>query len=125
MSVKRFPYGGQAVLEGVMMRGLRQASVAVRHPSGEIVFKHEQLNVQRRPAWENLPFLRGVLMLWDALNLGARALNFSASVAISADENAKSDGRPVKPPSEAVMAATLIFSLLFGIGLFFILPTLL
>jgi len=84
MSIKRFPYGGQAVLEGVMMRGLRQASIAVRHPSGEIVFKHEPLNVQRRHVWENLPFLRGVLMLWDALNLGTRALNFSASVAIGA-----------------------------------------
>ena len=72
----RFPlYGGQAVIEGVMMRGLRQASVAVRHPSGAIVFKHEPLNVQRRRAWENLPFLRGILMLWDALNLGTRALN--------------------------------------------------
>jgi uncharacterized protein YqhQ len=121
MSVKRFPYGGQAVLEGVMMRGLRQASVAVRHPSGAIVFKHEPLNVQRRRAWENLPFLRGVLMLWDALNLGTRALNFSASVAIGAEEN----GEAPKPPSDAMMTGTLIVSLLFGIGLFFVLPTLL
>jgi uncharacterized protein YqhQ len=121
MSVKRFPYGGQAVLEGVMMRGLRQASVAVRHPSGEIIFKHEPLNVQRRHAWENLPFLRGVLMLWDALNLGTRALNFSASVAIGAEENAEA----AKSPSDAMMTGTLIVSLLFGIGLFFVLPTLL
>jgi uncharacterized protein YqhQ len=121
MSVKRFPYGGQAVLEGVMMRGLRQASVAVRHPSGAIVFKHEPLNVQRRRAWENLPFLRGILMLWDALNLGTRALNFSASVAIGAEEN----GEAAKPPSDAMMTGTLIVSLLFGIGLFFVLPTLL
>ena len=96
MSIKRFPYGGQAVLEGVMMRGLRQATVAVRHPSGEIVFKHELLNVQRRHAWENLPFLRGVLMLWDALNLGTRALNFSASVAISAEEDAQAGGEAVQ-----------------------------
>jgi uncharacterized protein YqhQ len=124
MSVKRFPYGGQAVLEGVMMRGLRQASVAVRHPSGEIVFKHEPLNVQRRHAWENLPFLRGVLMLWDALNLGTRALNFSASVAISAEQNAEA-GEPVKPPSDAMITITMIVSLAFGIGLFFVLPTLL
>jgi uncharacterized protein YqhQ len=124
MSVKRFPYGGQAVLEGVMMRGLRQASVAVRHPSGEIVFKHEPLNVQRRRTWENLPFLRGVLMLWDALNLGTRALNFSASVAISAEENA-SGGEAPKPPSDAMITGTMIVSLLFGIGLFFVLPTLL
>jgi uncharacterized protein YqhQ len=125
MSIKRFPYGGQAVLEGVMMRGLRQASVAVRHPSGEIVFKHEPLNVQRRHAWENLPLLRGVLMLWDALNLGTRALNFSASVAISAEEDAQSGGEASKPPSDTMITVTMIVSLLFGIGLFFVLPTLL
>jgi uncharacterized protein YqhQ len=125
MSTKRFPYGGQAVLEGVMMRGLRQASVAVRHPSGEIVFKHEPLNVQRRYAWENLPFLRGVLMLWDALNLGTRALNFSASVAIGAEEDAQSGGEASKPPSDSMITITMIVSLLFGIGLFFVLPTLL
>jgi uncharacterized protein YqhQ len=125
MSSKRFPYGGQAVLEGVMMRGLRQASVAVRHPSGEIVFKHEPLNVQRRHAWENLPFLRGVLMLWDALNLGTRALNFSASVAISAEEQAQSDGAAPKPASDGVITITMIISLVFGISLFFIFPTLL
>src|SRR5262245_4740815 len=63
MSTKRFPYGGQAVLEGVMMRGLHQATIAVRRSSGEIVFKHEPLNVRRRHAWEHLPFLRGILML--------------------------------------------------------------
>ncbi len=125
MSTKRFPYGGQAVLEGVMMRGLRQASVAVRHPSGEIVYKHESLNVQRRHAWENLPFLRGVLMLWDALNLGTRALNFSASVAISAEEDAQAGGEASQPPSNTMITITMIVSLLFGIGLFFILPTLL
>jgi uncharacterized protein YqhQ len=125
MSTKRFPYGGQAVLEGVMMRGLRQASVAVRHPSGEIVYKHEPLNVQRRHAWENLPFLRGVLMLWDALNLGTRALNFSASVAISAEEDAQAGGEASQPPSNTMITITMIVSLLFGIGLFFILPTLL
>ena len=125
MSSKRFPYGGQAVLEGVMMRGLRQASVAVRHPSGEIVFKHEPLNVQRRRAWENLPFLRGVLMLWDALNLGTRALNFSASVAISAEEDAQSGGAVTKPPSDGMITITMIISLVFAISLFFVLPTLL
>jgi uncharacterized protein YqhQ len=125
MSVKRFPYGGQAVLEGVMMRGLRQASVAVRHPSGEIVFKHQPLNVQRRYAWENLPLLRGVLMLWDALNLGTRALNFSASVAISAEEGGEAGAEPAKPPSDAMITGTMVISLLFAIGLFFVLPTLL
>src|SRR6476469_10435668 len=107
-----------------MMRGLRQASIAVRHPSGEIVFKHELLNVQRRYAWENLPFLRGVLMLWDALNLGTRALNSSAAVAISAEEDAQAGGEASKPPSDTMITLTMLISLLFGVGLFFVLPTL-
>ena len=138
MSVKRFPYGGQAVLEGVMMRGLRQATVAVYSPSGEIVFKHHQLNVKRRHLWENLPFLRGILMLWDALNLGMRALNFSASVAITEEEkqaaakkatNGENEPTPAKDSSEtptqsdAVVYLTVTISLLFGVGLFFVLPT--
>jgi len=113
MSVKRFPYGGQAVLEGVMMRGLHQATVAVRGPSGEIVFKHEPLNVRRRHMWENLPFLRGILMLWDALNLGTRALNFSATVAIGEED---------EQPSGLATTGALVVSLLFAIGLFFVLP---
>lgn len=130
MSSKRFPYGGQAVLEGVMMRGLHQATVAVRTTSGDIVFKHEPLNVRRRHAWETLPLLRGILMLWDALNLGTRALNFSASVAI-ADEAQATAARddtaiePDKPPSEASTTATMVVSLVLGVGLFFVLPTLL
>lgn len=113
MSVKRFPYGGQAVLEGVMMRGLHQATVAVRSPSGEIVFHHEKLNVAGRRAWEQLPFLRGILMLWDALNLGIRSLNFSASVALDEEE---------EQPSSLMTSVTVALSLLFAIGLFFVLP---
>ena len=129
MSIKRFPYGGQAVLEGVMMRGIHQSTVAVRNAAGEIVFRHEPLNVRRRHAWETLPFLRGVLMLWDALNLGTRALNFSASVAIADEEQAEASrtGKPVaaaSAPAEASTTWMMLFSLLFGIGLFFVLPTL-
>ena len=126
MSIKRFPYGGQAVLEGVMMRGVRQATVAVRMASGQIVFKHEPLNVRRRHAWETLPFLRGVLMLWDALNLGTRALNFSASVAIAEEEQqagSAKNGQEQQPSSDAALYLTVAVSLLFAIGLFFVLPT--
>lgn len=115
MDVKRFPYGGQAVLEGVMMRGLRQATVAVRNPEGEIVFKHEQLNVTRRRVWERMPFLRGMLALWDALNLGMRALTFSSNVALGEDEQ----------PSNGMLAGTVVVSLAFAIGLFFVVPLLL
>lgn len=116
MNVKLFPYGGQAVLEGVMMRGLRQATVAVRAPSGEIVFRHEPLDAERRSFWENAPFLRGILMLWDSLSLGLRALNFSAGVAVGEEE---------APSSRAAFTVTLLVSLGFAFGLFFVLPLLL
>lgn len=128
MSVKRFPYGGQAVLEGVMMRGLHQATVAVRNAAGEIVFRHEPLNVKQRHAWETLPFLRGILMLWDALSLGTRALNFSASVALADEEQAEAarTGKPAvsqKPASDGSFTGMMLVSLVFGVGLFFVLPT--
>ncbi|MBO9324379.1 MAG: DUF1385 domain-containing protein [Roseiflexus sp.] len=115
MGERTFSYGGQAVLEGVMMRGLRQATVAVRTPSGEIVFRHEPLNVERRRMWENLPFLRGILMLWDTLNLGVRALNFSASAALGEEE---------QPQSKGAVALTLVIALAFAFGLFFVVPLL-
>jgi len=114
MNGQRFPYGGQAVLEGVMMRGLRQATVAVRSPTGAIVFKHERLNVEQRRIWEHYPFLRGVLALWDALNLGVRSLTFASNVALGEEEQ----------PSPAASAGTVAVSLLFAIGLFFVLPLL-
>src|SRR5919202_528357 len=99
-----------------MMRGLHQATVAVRRSSGEIIFKHEPLNVRRRHAWEHLPFLRGILMLWDALNLGTRALNFSASVAIEDEEQAeaaKTGAVAERAPgaSDKSTTATMIVSL--------------
>lgn len=128
MSIQRFPYGGQAVLEGVMMRGLRQATVGVRAPSGELVFKHIPLNVRRRHAWENLPLLRGVLMLWDALNLGMRAMLFAGTVA---EQDAADQPQPAaqgsatqadEPPLDPAMTGALILSLAFAIGLFFVVP---
>jgi uncharacterized protein YqhQ len=115
MSAQRFPYGGQAVLEGVMMRGRHQATVAVRAPGGEVVYKHEHLDVRRRNAWENLPFLRGILLLWDTLGLGTRALMFSASVASGEEE----------PLSKQGVVGTVALSLSLVIGLFFVLPFLL
>src|SRR5918997_738872 len=63
MRPPQFPYGGQAVIEGVMMRGLQQATVAVRAPDGQIVYRDRPLNVARRMAWARLPLLRGIQML--------------------------------------------------------------
>jgi uncharacterized protein YqhQ len=114
MSDTRFSYGGQAVLEGVMMRGQRQATVAVQAPSGTIVTKHFPLHEQRRARWERLPLVRGVILLWDMLNLGMRALNFSASVAGEEEEDM---------PAGATLGA-LVLALVFAVGLFFVLPLL-
>src|SRR4051812_5767075 len=79
----KFYYGGQAVIEGVMMRGQRHMAVAVRAPDGSITVHEEALNgaLYRHPAMK-LPVLRGLVALWDALGLGMRALMFSADVAM-------------------------------------------
>lgn len=80
-------YGGQAVLEGVMIRGPRSLAVAVRRIDGRIVLKREPLvPLTRRHPLLNLPFLRGAFALVDALLTGMRALRFSADVAME-EEN--------------------------------------
>src|ERR1700752_5150192 len=75
--------GGQAVLEGVMMRSPHAWAIAVRRPSGEVATHSEPLE---RPSdkhkWMGWPIIRGVMTLGYALNLGYRALRFSANVAI-------------------------------------------
>jgi len=78
----RFNYGGQALIEGVMIRGRKGVSVAVRDPDGRIVTHTERLEggLYRTPVGQ-LPFIRGVLALWETLTVGTRMLMFSANVA--------------------------------------------
>src|SRR5262245_1648615 len=63
-------YGGQAVIEGVMMRGQKAFAVAMRAPDGKIVTHTEKLADIYRSRITKIPFLRGVILLWDALGLG-------------------------------------------------------
>ncbi len=105
-------YGGQAVLEGVMMRGARTCAVAVRGPNQEIVLEEQSLPAAYRGPLGRLPFLRGLLSLWDSLGLGMRALAFSANVQAGEET-------PIQP---AQMAATMAVSFTFAIALFFVLP---
>ncbi len=81
----KFYYGGQAVMEGVMMRGRTSAAVAIRRPDGDIYLYEEALNPR---LYQNrlfrLPFLRGMLLLWEMLVLGTRLMTFSANVATGA-----------------------------------------
>ena len=127
-----FNYGGQAVIEGVMMRGRSAMAVAVRHPSGEVVVHTEPL-VSRvhRSVWAKRPFIRGVLMLWDTLSLGMKALVFSANVALEEeDEKQQSVSEQTETAAKdafqgGVMWGTMILAMVFGIGLFFVSPLLL
>ncbi|MDQ5826656.1 MAG: DUF1385 domain-containing protein [Chloroflexota bacterium] len=100
----KFYYGGQAVIEGVMMRGQRHMAVAVRAPDGRIVLHEESLEkgLYKSPLMK-LPFLRGVLGLWDALGLGMRALFFSANVALEEEE----DPKKVSHEAQGALATTV------------------
>jgi len=105
-------YGGQAVIEGVMMRGQKAYAIAMRAPDGKIVVHTEKLANLYRSGITKIPFLRGGILLWDALGLGMRALTLSANTQTGEDE--KLEGAP--------LYLTLGLSLAFGIGLFFLLP---
>jgi uncharacterized protein YqhQ len=112
-----FYYGGQAVLEGVMMRGRRTMAVAVRAPDGKVALHEEPLTAAiYTKKWGQWPFVRGVGMLWDALGLGMRALLWSADVAMSEEEDVKFTG--------PVAWTTVASSLAVAVGIFFLLPTL-
>lgn len=113
---KQFSYGGQAVMEGVMMRGAHKFAVAARNPAGEIVIHEAPINAAvYRGKISKTPFVRGVIGLYDALVLGTRALMWSADVATGEEESGAFSG--------PVGIATMGVSLLFGVGLFFLLPT--
>jgi uncharacterized protein YqhQ len=135
-------YGGQAVLEGVMMRGRRWASVAVRAPSRQIVVRSERLPVHLYGGWvSKTPFLRGLTVLWDSLGLGMKALMFSAEVAEQEDEAetgapgdqsatstadtvASRPGQSAQPTTfgQTLQWTTVAVALLMGVGVFFLLP---
>ncbi|MFZ5911466.1 MAG: DUF1385 domain-containing protein [Chloroflexota bacterium] len=105
-------YGGQAVIEGVLMRGQKAMAIAMRAPDGHIVTHKEELATVYRSGVAKIPFVRGIILLWDALGLGMRALTISANTQTGEDE--KLEG--------PALYLTLGLSLTLGIGLFFLLP---
>jgi uncharacterized protein YqhQ len=109
-----FFYGGQALIEGVMMRGRTTVAMSVRPPSGEIRTYSEPLPSALRPGrWLKVPFVRGVLVLYEALVLGTRMLMRSAAIA--------SEGEDIQI-SRPMMVGTMVFSIGFAVALFFVLP---
>ncbi len=111
----QFHYGGQALIEGVMMRGQRHAAIAVRRPGGDIIVTTQALSSLYTGRWRQRPLARGIIMLAESFTLGMRALMYSAKVAIGEEE---------AMPRGAMGGAVLV-AMLFAAGLFFVLPYLL
>ena len=115
----RINYGGQAVLEGVMMRGRKALATAVRHPAGHIVLRAETLDPARlSQRLRRAYFLRGVVAVWEMLVIGMRSLSFSARVQMAEADDSEADGEE----SSAYVTGSLVFGLALGVGLFFVLP---
>ncbi|MDX8335787.1 MULTISPECIES: DUF1385 domain-containing protein [Cetobacterium] len=113
MSKEKFSsVGGQAVIEGVMMRNADLLATAVRKPNGDIVYKKTKIS-KNRSKLSTIPFIRGAITLFDSLVLGVKELTFSANQAEVEEEQLSQ--------KEAVM--TTIVSLALGIGLFIVLPS--
>ena len=113
MSQRKHFYGGQAVIEGVMIRGLKSATVSVRRPDGEITYRSDLLHPMFTGRWRRLPLLRGVLVLIETLVLGMKALTYSADVSL---------GEESKEVPKWAIPLMLLVSMTFGIGLFFLAP---
>ena len=111
MAEKLPSYGGQAVIEGVMMRGSSSVAIAMRSPDKSIVIHSEPLSGIYKSKIIKIPFLRGLVALWDALGLGLRALTISAN--LQSGEEEKLEGWK--------LYLTLGFSLSFGVALFLVL----
>ena len=114
MSKLKLPaYGGQALIEGVLMRGSTNVAAAMRAPDGKIEIHTEKLSGIYRSGLRKIPFLRGLIILWDALVLGTHFLTISANVQSGEDEK-------IEGPA---LYATLAFSLIIGLGIFVFIPS--
>lgn len=105
-------YGGQALIEGVLMRGKNALSSAMRAPDGKIVIYSEKLQGPFKNELFQIPFLRGLIILWDSLIVGMKYLTISANVQANEDE---------KIGGTSLYLAVLI-SISFAILIFFVLP---
>jgi uncharacterized protein YqhQ len=104
--------GGQAVIEGVMMRSAGNWTVAVRALSGDIEIRRERLG--KVPRFLKFPVMRGVVALFQALALGIKAIEFSANKAYGEVEE--------KPLDKMAIASTIVFAMILGVCLFILLP---
>jgi len=126
---KNINVGGQAVIEGVMMRGSTGIATAVRTAGGEIVVEKKcYTSYTKKNKFLGLPIIRGFVSLIESLIIGVKTLNYSASFFEEEEEPSKLDKFIQKifkeKSTDVIMGISLVISLVISIGLFFILPTL-
>ncbi|MBM4446223.1 MAG: DUF1385 domain-containing protein [Chloroflexi bacterium] len=117
MKEKPFHYGGQAVIEGVMIRGQENVAVAVRRPDGEISVTSQPLANLYKGRVRNWPIIRGIIVLIETLALGIQTLLHSAQIAA-----AEEDEKGISP---ALLWGSLVIAVAFAVALFFVTPLLL
>ncbi len=113
---KKFYYGGQAVMDGVMMRGRNTLVTAVRNPRGEIVTNTQQLSSLYSGWARRTPFIRGVIVMIESMVLGIKSLFYSANVAL------EEEGEKI---SSSMIWVIMLFTIGFVVALFYIIPLLL
>jgi uncharacterized protein YqhQ len=123
-SRKHLHVGGQAVIEGVMMRSPTRIATAVRNPAGKIVVRAiDYTGLTKRHRVLNLPIIRGAIVLVETFVIALKALSFSAHIA--GEEDKKGEKKKEKDPSAFYTAITFIAALVLGFFLFFYIPLLL
>ncbi|GAG67050.1 unnamed protein product, partial [marine sediment metagenome] len=110
---KGFHYGGQAVIEGVMMRGQKTMVTAVRRPNGELAMDIQSLATIYTGWMRKTPLIRGVIVLIEAMVLGIKTLLYSANVSLEEEEEKISGG---------LVWVMVTIALAFAVGLFFMAP---
>ncbi len=112
--------GGQAVIEGVMMKSQDRMAIAVRKPNKKIIVKKERLkSIVYKHKFFNLPMVRGIVVLFETLIIGIKALTFSANVAV--EEETSKKGKKEKISNWSI-ALTIAISIGLAVGLFILLP---
>jgi uncharacterized protein YqhQ len=112
MEDRLISYGGQAVIEGVLMRGRRACAMANRKPDGSIVVTNIPLGKIYQSRLAKVPFLRGLILLWDALGLGMKALTQAANLQTEEDEKIEGGS----------LVTAILFAILVVVGIFFLTP---
>lgn len=111
-----FAVGGQAVIEGVMMRAPSNVTIAVRKPDGKIkVRKKRYLTLTQRYSWLNIPILRGVINLFEMMFIGTEAINYSANESL--EEEPKKKEKPLTKLGKFIDALLFVLSFIFALAI--------